>query len=120
MRLVLTVKVDGKAQNILFNGKDGERKIYTFETGDEKLQKAIEGTQQFNTFYWADPVQDLGEKEPVKAFELVVKEFDNINAAKDFLVIEQGVDKKKIPNPTSILNKGKDLGYDIVIVNNNQ
>jgi hypothetical protein len=120
MRLMLTVKVDGKAQNILFNGKDGERKLYSFETGDKKLQDAIEKTQQFGTFYWPDPTQDTGDKEPVKAFELTVRPFDTINAAKDFLVIEMGVDKKKIPNPTSILNKGRELGYDIVIGNNNQ
>ena len=117
---MLTIKVDGKAQNILFNGKDGERKLYTFETGNEKLQKAIEKTQQFNTFYWADTIQDIDEKEPIKAFELTVKPFDTINAAKDFLVIEMGVDKKKIPNPTSILNKGRELGYDIVIGNNDK
>jgi hypothetical protein len=112
MKLLFDVEVDGKKVKIFFNSKDPERRLSLFQTADEKIQKAIESTPHFGQYYWIDTrFEDISE--PIVPKSLEEKTFSTINEAKDFLVNELKVDRKKIPNFTSIINRGKEMGYDI-------
>jgi hypothetical protein len=111
MRLTLTIKVDGKGREILFNGRDAERKLSTYETPDEKVQEAIEKSQQFGSFYWLDTRQDVVEEEKTEE-PLIEKVFENINLAKDFLASEPyNVAKNRMINLPALENRAKELGF---------
>jgi hypothetical protein len=111
MRLTLTIKVDGKGREILFNGRDAERKLSTYETPDEKVQEAIEKSQQFGSFYWLDTRQDVVEEEKTEE-PLIEKVFENINLAKDFLSSEPyNVAKNRMINLPALENRAKELGF---------
>jgi len=113
MKLLFFVEVDSKIVKIFFNSKDPERKLSLFSTGDEKLQKAIESTPHFGQYYWVDTKFEDISQPIVPISELKVKTFKTINEAKDYLVNDLKVDRKKIPNFTAIINRGKELGIEI-------
>ena len=111
-------------------GRNGDAFLFT---DDPALQKALESDKRFNKTFRLESIDGMliEEYEARKLIgqnvtavnnspKLELKEFDDINGAKDFLKSEpNNVEGKKIPNLAAVQNRGRELGYDIVIKNQN-
>jgi len=84
-------------------------KLLFFVEVDSKIVKIFFNRQ----YYWVDTKFEDISQPIVPISELKVKTFKTINEAKDYLVNDLKVDRKKIPNFTAIINRGKELGIEI-------
>lgn len=130
---------DKKGQiSLKFNPGYGLNNDAYFVTDDKDIQDVLEKDARFNSTYKLATIDNmpvaqynalkqleedkktgnLPDIEPPK--EIIQMSFDNINFAKDYLVTQCGVEKIKIPNPTAILNKAKELGFEFTILENNK
>jgi hypothetical protein len=113
------IVVNGVHKHIEFTGGTRSPKLTMpyYKTDNPMIQEALEASPSFNNSFILEKTKDeIKEEDKSNDPELITKEFDNINLAKDFLKGEPyNIPGIKIPNLTSIINKGKGLGFNIVI-----
>lgn len=119
LRLNVSIKLGGKIVNVFFGNRNSESKTFFYDTSNEEEQKALESTRDFGAYYWLESEFQKEDIEEEDSSTLIVKEFDNINQAKDFLAKEHGVDLKKIASPKAFSNKVAELGYEFKILTSN-
>jgi hypothetical protein len=137
--VAVTLKNGGKMSITFMGGSRYPQVIAPFYITDNKdIQDALEASPSFNSSYFLDSESEI--KEPEKQSvntvadksvknqkteqvpdnveepkDLTLKEFANINLAKEYLVNEHGVERRAIPSLKSVINKGVSLGLQIVI-----
>jgi hypothetical protein len=127
--LILIAKLpENKGQlSIEFQSGYGMKREAYFMTDKKEIQDVLEADKRFNNSYRLEEIDNIpvieyefrqAQKKDTKIeeSELETITFGSINEAKDFLV-SKGIEKKKIPNPAAIANRGKELGFNIEIIN---
>ena len=96
MKLVLTVKIDGKWESVTLSGGSHFPKSYgMIRTSNKKLQTALEKHSSFNKSFFLENtewVKDGSEPEltDLKDGKNKPLEFNNFNELRDYLIKEQG------------------------------
>lgn len=127
--MILIAKLpENKGQlSIEFQSGYGMKREAYFITNNKEIQEVLEADKRFNNSYRLEEIDNINIAEyeslqtQKKDTKIEEPEFEtitlgSINEAKDFL-ISKGIDKKKIPNPTAIANRGKELGVIFEIIN---
>lgn len=131
--LILIAKLpENKGQlSIEFQSGYGMKKEAYFITNNKEIQDVLESDKRFNESYRLEEIDNINvveyeflqtQKESVVNDSNAIEKmpFNNINDARDFLANEPyNIERNKLNNPKSILNRAKELGFEFEILNNN-
>lgn len=91
----------------------------SYTTGDLKEQELLEKHPLFGSAFMLSNTAPVKSQNIPENTALTLKEFININEAKDFLKGEPyNIQGNKIPTLKSVINMGVKLGFEIKITNN--
>ena len=131
--LILIAKLpENKGQlSIEFQAGYGMKKEAYFITNNKEIQDVLESDKRFNESYRLEEIDNINvveyefiqtQKESVVNDSNAIEkmQFNSINDARDFLANEPyNIERNKLNNPKSILNRAKELGFEFEILNNN-
>jgi hypothetical protein len=114
-RFYINVKIDKKQTQLSFDGYDTDLRKRTFETNDYEIQKQLEASPDFGLYFHLQEQSWDGEKAEVPVIAEVVqdKEFKNSTEARDWLYKVLKVPITEITNKFKMVEKAKELGYNI-------
>lgn len=118
MRLTVSVQVGQKQLSIEFNERVLDSKMLAFTTDNTEWQEAIENSNSFGSYYWADPSNQSSEsinKEQDEEIVYLDVEVETISDAKEYLFKTFGITKQSVRDLDAVMKKGKANKINFII-----